>query len=85
MSAEGVKVGMKKYKFITIKKSLTADDYMIYNNKSKEWIGSIVYYGSWKRHIFITKSSAVVWSVFCLRDVIDFIENQIPPTAAGRE
>ena len=69
---------MKKYKFITIKESLTPDDYMIYNNKSNEWIGSIVFYESWQQHIFITKSSAVVWSVSCLKDVIDFIENEIP-------
>ena len=69
---------MKKYKFITIKESLTPDDYMIYNNKSNEWIGSIVFYKSWRQYIFITKSSAVAWSVSCLRDVIDFIENEIP-------
>lgn len=73
---------MKKYKFITIEKSLTVHDYMIYNNESKEWIGSIVYYDPWKRHIFITKSSAVIWSADCLRDVIDFIENKIPTASS---
>lgn len=72
---------MKKYKFITIKESLTADDYMIYNNNSTEWIGSVVFYKPWKQYVFITKSSGVVWSASCLRDVIDFIENEIPKAA----
>lgn len=69
---------MKKYKFITIEKSYADENtYLIYNNKSRTSMGDIVWYPPWKQWVFKTDYD-FVWSADCLRDVINFIENEIP-------
>ena len=68
---------MKKYKFIQITQSLCDGDYKIYNLKSRDWIGSIRRYKTWNQWVF-TSASGSIWSADCLRDVINFIEIEIP-------
>ena len=79
---------MKKYKFITIKPmddnirpaDPTEETYLIFNNKQIEQyydIGIIRWHRPWREWVFETDPSSI-WSVSCLRDIIDFIENEIP-------
>ena len=42
------------------------------NNKSKEEIGNIDFYATWKRFVFKGREGCV-FDVGCLRDIIDFI------------
>lgn len=72
---------MKKYKFITIKQ--VGDElfekkpvYRIFNNKSKDQLGIISYYKPWKEYVF-SSIPECVFNNSCLRDVLDFIENEI--------
>ena len=69
---------MKKYKFITIKRAIHDKHFWrITNNKSGEYLGAIKRWESWKQYVF-TADRDSIWSADCLRDVIDFIENEIP-------
>lgn len=72
---------MKKYKFITIeqwdgelfeKRAV----YRIYNNKSGDQLGLLSYYKSWKCYVFSSKEDCV-FNDKCLRDVLDFMDNEI--------
>lgn len=51
--------------------------YGIYNNKSKELLGTIYYEVDWKQYVMTLESRNIIMSVSCLNDVIDFIENEI--------
>lgn len=77
---------MKKYEFVTIeniyagRKREKFEDhlvYRIYNNKSRTQIGLLSWYKPWKQYVFSSQPEHV-FDNFCLRDVIDFIENEIP-------
>lgn len=69
---------MKKYKFITVSEGVHDKKYWrIRNNKSNDLIGEIHYYERWKQNVFTALEDAV-WSLDCLKDVIDFMENEIP-------
>jgi hypothetical protein len=82
----------KKYKFITIRPRLTWDVingkaayypekfagkpvYAIHNNKSDQQIGLISWYRPWKQYVFSSQSECV-FNNSCLKDVIDFMENE---------
>lgn len=76
----------KKYKFITIcdeydngKQEMFSGHpvYRIRNNRSKEQIGILSYYRSWKQYVFSSQPECV-FNNSCLRDVLDFLENVIP-------
>ncbi len=85
---------MKKYKFITIEKEENEEHegrpvYYICSNKDirkalKERlprslpIGLLVYYKLWKQYVFSSHEGAI-FNNSCLHDIIDFIENEIPP------
>lgn len=73
---------MKKYKFIYIeqvgqeifnKKPV----YRIFNNRNKSQLGILSWYPPWKEYVFSSQLECV-FNNSCLRDVLDFIENQIP-------
>lgn len=72
---------MKKYKYITIKQ-LSSEVfegqpvYRIFNNRSNAQLGIISYYKPWKEYVFSSKMDCV-FNNSCLRDVLDFIENNI--------
>lgn len=67
---------MKEYKFIDFEHA-PQGTYSIRNRKDSANLGTLFYYGLWRK--FVLKSNdSVIWSVDCLRDVIDFIENEIP-------
>jgi hypothetical protein len=74
---------IKKYKFITILENnanLFVNDhpsFQILNNKRMNLLGMIEYYAEWNQYIFESAPN-MVYSVSCLRDIIDFINNQIP-------
>lgn len=72
---------MKKYKYITIKqvgKELFENKpvYRVYNNKSGDQLAIISWYKPWKEYVFSSKENCV-FNNTCLRDVLDFIENNI--------
>lgn len=73
---------MKKYKWITIKRILNevfADKpcYRIFNNQTNAQLGFISWYKPWKEYVFSSKQGCV-FNNECLKDVLDFIEVQIP-------
>ena len=72
---------MKKYKYITIKQVKEElfeqkPVYRIFNTKTKEQIGLISFYKPWKEYVFSSIESCV-FNNGCLRDVLDFMENEI--------
>ena len=72
---------MKKYKFIHIKQVNNElfekkPVFRIFNNKSGDQLGIISYYKPWKEYVF-SSIPECVFNNSCLRDVLDFIENQI--------
>lgn len=74
----------KKYKFITIKQDvglLTPVKkydilYQVYNNKNNNSLGVISYYPLWRQYIF-QPFGDTAFNNTCLRDIIDFMENEI--------
>lgn len=73
---------MKRYKFITIGKwyagyALKHPGYKITNNKSKDILGRLSYYPTWKQYVFESEYGAI-FNNSCLRDILDFMENEIP-------
>lgn len=74
---------MKTYKFIEIREDGTTSGghrvYGVYNKKSGNWIGSLDYYPQWEQYVLDGDWDAI-WSIECLRDIIDFMENH-----AGKE
>jgi hypothetical protein len=74
---------MKKYKYIHIKQ---VDDevfnnkpvYRIFNNKSGDQLGILSYYKPWKSYIFTTKETCL-FDLSCLKDITNFMENEIKP------
>ena len=78
MVLKGIK--MKIYKYMLIKQTdnevfKNKPVYRVYNKKSKEPLGIISYYPSWKEYIFSSKEGCV-FNNSCLKDIIDFIENE---------
>lgn len=72
---------MKKYKYITIRQENnevfnSKPVYRIFNNKSNNQLGVLSYYKPWKEYVF-SSIEECVFNNSCLRDVLDFIENQI--------
>ena len=72
---------MKKYRFITIKQ---LDEelfegkpvFRIYNNKGGEQLAILSFYKPWKQYVFSSRGDSV-FNNSCLRDVLDFMENDI--------
>ena len=76
---------MKKYKYIFIEQKNGEmfegrPVYRIYNNRSKNQLGFISFYKQWKEYVF-SSSDECVFNNSCLRDVLDFMDNQIKPEA----
>jgi hypothetical protein len=69
----------KVYKYIRIADSGDVFDnhpvYGIYHKKSKDQIGLLSYYSSWKQYVFSSHPDCV-FNNSCLRDVLDFMENE---------
>ena len=69
---------MKKYRYITIRQ---VDNevfegkpvYRIFNNRSGAQLGIISWYKPWKEYVF-SSNRECVFNNTCLRDVLDFIE-----------
>ncbi len=70
---------MKKYKFIRIEKAGVGRYHI--QDRLGDLIGKIRSYRRWKLWAFEAELGSI-WSTSCLKDVIDFIENEIPK--AGR-
>ena len=73
---------IKKYKHITMwfdgdRMHNGKPVYGVYNNKSKESLGTIYFEKNWKEYVLTLESDNVIMSVSCLQDVINFIENEI--------
>jgi hypothetical protein len=71
----------KKYKYIHIQQ--VKDElfegkpvYRIFNNKTAAQIGILSFYKPWKEYVFQSKAGCV-YNNGCLRDVLDFMENEI--------
>jgi hypothetical protein len=72
----------KVYKHITI---YQAEDtyfdkpvYGVMNTKHGDLLGYIAWEPNWKQFIFsANKEDDIIFSVSCLKDIIDFIENEI--------
>jgi hypothetical protein len=72
----------KKYQYITIKQvdGDTFDNmpmFSILNNKSGFELGMIFYYKPWKQYVFSQSVESAVFNNGCLKNIIDFIENEI--------
>lgn len=73
---------MKKYKFITIRQVdgelfNKKPVYRIFNNRNvTSQLGIISYYNPWKEYVFSSLPECV-FNNSCLRNVVDFIENEI--------
>jgi hypothetical protein len=73
---------MKKYKYITIEQRNSEmfekhPVYRIFNNKSGRQLAILSYYKPWKQYVFSSMEECV-FNNTCLRDVLDFLENEIP-------
>jgi hypothetical protein len=73
---------MKKYKFITIiqvEKELFENRpvYRVFNNKTEHQLAILSFYKPWKQYIFSSHPECV-FNNSCLRDILDFMENEIP-------
>ena len=69
----------KKYKFITIKEKRINNEFTwqeIINNKSGASLGSISFYHPWRQYVMLP-NEGTAWSTDCLKDIIDFMENEI--------
>jgi hypothetical protein len=71
----------KKYKFINMASNESEEFngkpvYRVFNNKSNGILGVIFYNSSWKQFVFSAAENCI-FSVGCLNDIIDFIENEI--------
>lgn len=75
---------IKQYKYITIvhNKTETFNDrpvYRIFNTKAKVQIAVISYYKPWKQYVFSSHEQCV-FNNTCLRDILEFMENDINVT-----
>lgn len=75
---------MKKYKYITIRQvdgELFEDKpvYRIFPNRNVKniEIAMLSFYKPWKEYVFSSRPECV-FNNTCMRDVLDFIENEIP-------
>lgn len=50
---------------------------MIINNKSNDMLGEIYYYPPWRQYV-VGFFEGCIFNNTCLRDIIDFMENEIP-------
>lgn len=70
----------KKYEHITIEygdfEHNDMPAYKINNNKSGQLLGYIYFFPEWKQYVFSSYND-IVFSVSCLNDIIDFIENEL--------
>ena len=71
----------KVYKHITIyeDKMQTHNNkpyYLVINTKHQDQLGYIYYEPKWKQYVF-TAEPEIIFSVSCLEDIIDYIENEI--------
>lgn len=62
-----------KYKFIYFEQ-LESSLWLCKNNKSKATLGLVQWYSKWKQYVFSQYSEDVIFSVDCLKNIIDFIE-----------
>ena len=72
---------MKKYKYISIKQidnemHCKKPMYSIVNNKSENVLGKLFYYPAWRQYCFTQYSQNCVFNNSCLRDILDFMENE---------
>lgn len=78
---------MKKYKFITIRQveNETFEGhpvYRIFNNKSGDQLGTLSFYKPWKQYVMSAREYCV-FNNSCLRDLLDFIDNEVPNLIAA--
>jgi hypothetical protein len=71
----------KVYKHITIynDETQTHNDksfYVVINTKNEDILGYIYYEPKWNQYVFQAEPE-IIFSVSCLKDIIDFIENEI--------
>jgi len=45
------------------------------NNKSKAILGTVTWYGPWRRYVF--EAEDAVFDHNCLRDIADFLQHQV--------
>jgi len=50
--------------------------YRIFNNKSTIQLAILSYYKPWKKYVFSSQDDSV-FDNNCLKDIVDFLENQI--------
>lgn len=72
---------MKKYKYMTIEQKNNEifsgkPVYRIFNNRTKEQLAILSYYKPWKDYVFSSQPECI-FNNSCLRDVLDFMENEI--------
>lgn len=72
----------KVYKHITIYQAeetyLDKAIYGVINTKHGDMLGYIAYEPNWKQFVFsANREDDIIFSVSCLKDIIDFIENEI--------
>ena len=71
----------KVYKHITIyldeeQQVYDKPVYIVINTKNEDVLGYIYYEQKWNQYVF-TSQPDIIFSVSCLQDIIDFIENKI--------
>lgn len=72
-----------KYKHIRIERVKAPEKqphYAVLNNRTNDRLGDVWFYPGWRRYIFTVESHMCVFSASCLRDIIQFIDNE-----AGKE
>jgi hypothetical protein len=71
-----------KYRYIHFEKSGGGLDnsgkpgWWCRNNNSDDTLGTIVWFPAWRQHVF-SPCKDTIYSVDCMLDIIDFINNQI--------
>lgn len=71
----------KVYKHITIyldeeQQYYDKPVYIVINTKNEDALGYLYYESKWNQYVF-TAEKDIIFSVSCLKDIIDFIENEI--------
>lgn len=73
-------IGVLRYRFIYVARNMELDEHAgrpiwyIFNTKSREAIGRIIYYPQWRQFV-ATFSEESIWSTGCLADVAKAIEH----------
>lgn len=62
-----------KYRHIYFEESGLTEGYVIRNNKTKNYLGNVIYYILWKKYI-VEFSAKAVFDESCLLDIADFLK-----------